>query len=782
MLAAPYGLDLTAVPWQIPVIYYSRPLTRLWGEVSAYNALLLLHVVCSGLGMYWLARYLTHDRRAAFVSGLIYAFSPYLVTHASYGHLSLAEMEWLPLYLWSLLWLQARPTMVRAGLSGVLFAVLTLENYYYGYFMTIATVVFVLLVMAWNVWREHRLCLGLWVRSLALMTFVAVLVGLPVIFPLLGHVVETFISSNVAALGTGYGYVHSLSELKSFAIRWWYYVLPPVQHPLLGRISAALAGSVEWGGEFNLYLGWTPLLLAGGAVVVGRRCTPRRSAFPVLFLATLAAVALLFSAPPFIVVGNLRIPMPSSFLFPLLPMFRAYCRFGGIAMLAVAALAGMGAAFVLGKVRAGWEQTGLVALICIGVLIEFLPVPPVRAVSWQIPPAYLWLARQPGEFIIAEYPLEPSSYEIRYYWYQFFQRVHQRPMVNGATPGSPLDWLRLGMADLHGPDVPRTLSTLGVRSLVVHEDGYVNREKLIEPLPVLPIPGLRQACSFPGVRILEVQASPLDHVGVLYPLVGQHRKGGFYLPERWKDGQEWRWVKKEANVVLFNPHHDEVRVAVHMVAATLRGQFAVQVALNGDPLGEWIVGEQPVELTLPYMILTPGVNLVHLVAPGEVMYIDGQAVSVALRAVEVEERPWVFDVPAVELVRHDSFGGEMKLVGVEWPDGESAVGVGKIVRVTLWWQAVRDMQRDYTVSLQLLDEAGIVAQTDRQALAGVYPTSRWQPGEVVSDTMAIVVPESVLPGEYPLILVVYHWPSMERLQVEGVEEDWVELQWLHIVE
>ncbi|MGB8953271.1 MAG: discoidin domain-containing protein [Candidatus Aminicenantales bacterium] len=49
--------------------------------ILAYNIILLLSFITSGLGMFFLARYLTKDTLAAIVAGLIYAFSPFMFAH-----------------------------------------------------------------------------------------------------------------------------------------------------------------------------------------------------------------------------------------------------------------------------------------------------------------------------------------------------------------------------------------------------------------------------------------------------------------------------------------------------------------------------------------------------------------------------------------------------------------------------------------------------------------------------------------------------------------------------
>jgi len=80
--------------------------------------------------------------------------------------------------------------------------------------------------------------------------------------------------------------------------------------------------------------------------------------------------------------------------------------------------------------------------------------------------------------------------------------------------------------------------------------------------------------------------------------------------------------------------------------------------------------------------------------------------------------------------------------------------------VTLFWQARRVPDADYTIFVHLVDADGeMVAQADAQPLDGQYPTSIWGPGESVVDERRIPVPA----GEYQVFVGLYRWETLERL-------------------
>jgi hypothetical protein len=68
--------------------------------------------------------------------------------------------------------------------------------------------------------------------------------------------------------------------------------------------------------------------------------------------------------------------------------------------------------------------------------------------------------------------------------------------------------------------------------------------------------------------------------------------------------------------------------------------------------------------------------------------------------------------------------------------------------VFLLWEAVRDPQTDYRVSIQVRDLNGLVVlQNDSQPRQGNYPTSVWSPGERVTDTYLLDVSQ-IPSGDY----------------------------------
>ncbi len=97
------------------------PITVFLGPISAFNLLLRLAVVLSGLSMWGFLRSICTSRRAPFIGALLYGFSPYLATEIQGdAHLDLAFVAAPPLIAWTITALlrgTKRPRLVGATLG-----------------------------------------------------------------------------------------------------------------------------------------------------------------------------------------------------------------------------------------------------------------------------------------------------------------------------------------------------------------------------------------------------------------------------------------------------------------------------------------------------------------------------------------------------------------------------------------------------------------------------------------------------------------------------------------
>ena len=91
---------------------------------------------------------------------------------------------------------------------------------------------------------------------------------------------------------------------------------------------------------------------------------------------------------------------------------------------------------------------------------------------------------------------------------------------------------------------------------------------------------------------------------------------------------------------------------------------------------------------------------------------------------------------------------------------------GAIVGLTLWWQALAGMDKDYTAFIHVVgDDDRVWAQQDAMLQHGDYPTSSWEVGQTVKVEYELQLAPGAPPGEYIVKAGVYYWESGERLPV-----------------
>jgi hypothetical protein len=114
------------------------------------------------------------------------------------------------------------------------------------------------------------------------------------------------------------------------------------------------------------------------------------------------------------------------------------------------------------------------------------------------------------------------------------------------------------------------------------------------------------------------------------------------------------------------------------------------------------------------------------------------------------------------------FGDVVTLVSHELA-GEVAPGSAATLRLQ-WQTGPSGFDTDYTVFVHLLDGDGqIVQQWDAPPVGGWYPTSYWDPGEVVVDEHNLAFDPQLPPGNYRLVLGLYRADGTRLLLDDGTD-------------
>lgn len=405
------------------------PLTLLLGEVVTYNLAVIGSTVLTGwltfvLARRWFARLLDQpDERlltlAAFFAGAAFALCVSRQEKLT-GHLPLFDTQWLVLALLAFdRWLERR-SVRAAALTAAAISLAALSSWYFAFLLAVGLPVYLL---ASGVNLRALLTDR---RSWAALGIVVVIVGatnLPFLIPYLR------LSSSGATFVP-------LADAAFWAASPTDYLLPNPLNPLWGKAVSR----VIWPfpspmiTEFVISLGvlTTVLALYGSRVTKGKQWRA---------LKWLIAVAFVLSLGPYLYFSrlSLNIPLPDLLLRQLLPVaasIRSWGRFSLWVMLGVSLLAG--AALLLALYHAERPalrraRLGLAGLALALMLFEAW-IGPVHTVPVEPRPVDLWLAQQPDDAPIMEFPLSAALSGPGMY----YTRFHGKPVTYGYGTYLPL--------------------------------------------------------------------------------------------------------------------------------------------------------------------------------------------------------------------------------------------------------------------------------------------------------------------------------------------------------
>ncbi len=130
------------------------------------------------------------------------------------------------------------------------------------------------------------------------------------------------------------------------------------------------------------------------------------------------------------------------------------------------------------------------------------------------------------------------------------------------------------------------------------------------------------------------------------------------------------------------------------------------------------------------------------------------------------------DHPQPEFPRDDRLGETISLIGYDLQPEPEALSL------TFYWRCDQRPAQDYTTFVHVLPaRAGVpvVAQMDSPPAGGAYPTSLWQPGEVIRDTITVPMPPDLAAGNYEIVVGLYDPISGQRLPVAGAADAGIHL-------
>lgn len=130
---------------------------------------------------------------------------------------------------------------------------------------------------------------------------------------------------------------------------------------------------------------------------------------------------------------------------------------------------------------------------------------------------------------------------------------------------------------------------------------------------------------------------------------------------------------------------------------------------------------------------------------------------------DIKVRPASVDPATITSPTDVVFGDAVGLAGYNMT---AVQGNPAKLEITLFWRARGQVTSDYTASIQLLDHAGrLIGQVDKLA-GGSYPSTMWEPGEIVADRRELTLDESPPLERCSVALAVYALPDGKRLPIK----------------
>jgi hypothetical protein len=430
----------------------------LWARVSptiTYNLLLLGGIAGSGFAMFVLARRLVGSDGPALVAAAIFAMTPYRIEH--FMHLELQWAMWIPLTFWALHRAIEEPSPRAGVLAGVFLALQVVSCVYYGVFLAIVSVPFVLLMV---ITRPHE-----WRRavpSLLWAVSTAVLLTAPYAW---------FYLKTAANLGP-----RNLAEVASYSARPISYLTAPPQNWLWGW-----TGTERGFRELNLYPGIAAVLAALAAWAF----RPRRLVI-VYTVITAFAIELSFGLhgrlfPQLVRLGLLGLRSPA--------------RSAILAACGIAVLAAFGVSAIRERVRGYREGPALATILPLLLISADYANTGMYLMTTDYGEATVYrVLRSADPGVVIELPLPvPDGLPGRDAQYEFWSISHWHPLVNGYSGYYTPEYIQTLDRMRTFPDdrsIDR-LKTLGVRYLVVHRALFVGDEAVQLLLRIGQHPELR---------------------------------------------------------------------------------------------------------------------------------------------------------------------------------------------------------------------------------------------------------------------------------------------------
>jgi hypothetical protein len=699
--------------------------------------------------MYLFALDQTRSRAGAFVACLIFGFNP--ITLSDAGHVNMLITGWVPLALLYVDRVIRSPGWRNAALGGLFLALLGITRWQLLAVALIPGVIF----LAQRLYRQRAQVT--W-RTFAFLTAQVVVAG---------TLMAPFWAPLVVAQLTRPHPDGLLLYEPAFSADLLSYFVPHMDLRLWQWFSAQLPANLQFHHQEIAFLGYTTLLLAACALFL-------RTKPSLPWLAT-ALVLMILAMGPVVTIGQAAyewIFTPYRLIEETLfnQFIRKPWRYDVLLNLPLAMLAAIGIAALRPRGR-HLLSVVLVAGVAAVILAEYWMAPYPLIAADMTPPWYRQLAEDPEEFGIAGMPIS-SRFADKFYMY--YQMEHGKPIIGGHVSRQPREsvefiqaspWLNdmfvLREMDPALVDVThqlRYLADANLRYVILHKH-FVSGEKIeawkqwltFTPLyedefmvvyrtqPQAGIDFVIAHALTPQLGVIQAGNEPEDlpqgepmSVDIRWGTTGAVRADYDYCVNLLAEGD----MPLQQECVQISPlwptsrwEADEVARSTHTFRVDPflpQGEYGVRLSLRDRASGAQV---------------------------GESMELD---------SVQVNAQTRQFAPPTPQQPTDAAFGDQIRLYGYDLATEED------LLQLKLYWGTEQRIDRTYKVFVHLVDAATseMLAQYDAAPRNWAYPTTWWEAGEVIDETIELPLP-SLDGRDIVLSVGLYDELTGERLELRG---------------
>ncbi len=438
----PVGINLIFYPLTLLHSLSSLPLQLFFNSIVSLNLIFILSFAVTGFSMYLLVKYLTNNKLAAFISGVIFAFCPFRFAQSA-PHLHMLSTEFLPLYILFLIKTIKEKKFRNPIFASIFLFLSTLGDFHFTAYLIIFTGLFLFYFL---LFRKKDILNREFFKKFGVFILSFIMLFIPLIKPIINE------------LSTNKNVEKPLDPNIILSADIFSFLTPAQSHPIFGKYVASLHDKFTGNKrEHTVFIGYTVLFLSLYSIFKIKNKETRLwftigLVFLILSLGPVLHAMGRFMFPSPFKLGNLitkigintsplgkelldkfiGIPLPFLALhfLPLFSMTRAPSRFSIMLMLCLAILAG----YALNQIIRKSKKKYIIFILVFSLIVfEFIAIP-IKLIKPNVPEFYKQISEDKEDYAIVEAPIEHNgTYAEKYY-----QIYHGKKIVGGGwTRASP---------------------------------------------------------------------------------------------------------------------------------------------------------------------------------------------------------------------------------------------------------------------------------------------------------------------------------------------------------